>query len=79
MCSRKLIPELRAEEAIADLVDLPLTRYTHEPLVGRAFELRQNLSVYDAVYVALAEALQANILTADKGLAAASTVETAKY
>jgi len=48
-----------------------LQRHAHEPLLDRVWELRENLSVYDAVYVALAEALDAVLLTCDRRLARA--------
>jgi predicted nucleic acid-binding protein len=47
---------------------LPIRRYELTPLLPRAWELRKNLSIYDALYVALAEALGAVLLTSDKGL-----------
>ena len=49
----------------------PLRRYPHDFLLPRVWELRSNLTVYDAVYVALAEALGAPLLTRDRRLAAA--------
>jgi predicted nucleic acid-binding protein len=61
----------RASFALADLSDLPLRRAPHVPLLGRCWELRENISVYDAVYVALAEALDAVLLTGDSRLAQA--------
>jgi len=61
----------RAKEALHDLIDLRLYRYPHLPLLHRAWELRGNLSAYDAMYVALAEALGAILLTRDGKLAAA--------
>ncbi|GAB2874585.1 type II toxin-antitoxin system VapC family toxin [Nocardioides pacificus] len=64
----------RAELALADLADLPLQRAPHRPLLGRCWELRANLSVYDAAYVALAEALGADLVTADARLARAPGV-----
>lgn len=60
----------RVALALADLQDLPLRRASHQPLLGRCWDLRDNLSVYDASYVALAEALDAPLLTADNRLAA---------
>lgn len=54
------------------LADFPLTRYPHDDLLPRVWELRQNLTAYDAVYVALAEALDAPLLTRDRRIAAAS-------
>ncbi|MGH8939224.1 MAG: type II toxin-antitoxin system VapC family toxin, partial [Actinomycetes bacterium] len=46
-----------AQEALSDLGDLAVERHPHRWLLGRAFELRDNLTTYDAVYVALAEGL----------------------
>lgn len=62
----------RGREAIEDLGDLPLARYPHEPLLGRIWGLRANLTAYDAAYVALAEALQAPLITRDAHLAASA-------
>jgi predicted nucleic acid-binding protein len=58
--------------ALADLADLPLRRYPHDFLLPRIWELRSNLTAYDAAYVALAEALDAPLLTRDRRLAAAA-------
>lgn len=62
----------RGRAALTDLVDLPLHRYPHDFLLPRVWDLRDNLTAYDAVYVALAEALDAPLLTRDRRLAAAS-------
>ncbi len=59
----------RGEEALRDLADLPIQRYPHEPLLDRIWQLRNNLTAYDAAYVALAEGLDAEFLTLDKALA----------
>ena len=59
----------RAELARVDLVELPLHRAPHAPLLARCWELRDNLTVYDATYVALAELLDVVLLTADARLA----------
>ena len=59
----------RAELALTDLIDLPLRRAPHRPLLARCWELRANLTVYDAAYVALAELLDVVLLTADARLA----------
>jgi len=59
----------RAEEALTDYLDLPLTRHGHQALLMRVLELRDNFSAYDAVYVALGEHLQGELLTADGRLA----------
>ena len=61
----------RGQEALEDLAALPLTRYPHAFLLGRVWALRPNLTAYDAVYVALAEALDATLLTCDAALATA--------
>jgi predicted nucleic acid-binding protein len=62
----------RAEAALQDLLDLRLTRYPHSLLLPRIWQLRHNLSAYDAAYVALAEKLGATLLTRDAKLASAS-------
>ena len=59
----------RAAEAIADLIDLDLHRHAHLDLLTRAWKLRENLTAYDAMYVALAEALDATVVTCDAPLA----------
>ena len=61
----------RAELALADLLVLPLERVAAVRLVPRCWALRDNLTVYDAAYVALAEAFDAPLLTADARLARA--------
>ena len=61
----------RGREALEDLADLSLRRYPHEVLLPRVWELRANLSAYDAIYVALAEALDAPLFTRDRRLAGA--------
>lgn len=61
----------RAQAALDDLVDLPLRRESHRPLLQRCWELRDDLTIYDASYVALAEWLDVLLLTADSRLARA--------
>ena len=61
----------RAELALVDLVAMPLRRAPHQPLLTRAWELRESLTIYDAAYVSLAEALQVSKVTADRRLARA--------
>ena len=61
----------RAAEAIADLADFDLHRHAHLDFLTRAWKLRENITAYDAVYVALAEALEAPIVTCDAPLAKA--------
>ena len=62
----------RGRAALADLADLPLRRYPHALLLTRAWDLRHNFTAYDAVYVALAEALDAPLVTRDRRLAASA-------
>lgn len=61
----------RAALALRDLMDLPLRRARHVGLLPRCWQLRQNLSLYDGAYVALAEALGVTLLTADQRLSQA--------
>ncbi len=61
----KRLDERRSAQALADLVALPLRRVPHLSLLARVWELRDNLSAYDASYVALAEALDTVLVTAD--------------
>lgn len=67
--SRGELHEARAGEALDDLRDLDLNRYPHDVFLDRIWELRHNVSAYDASYLALAEALGARLLTADTHLA----------
>ena len=64
--------ERRAMLALADLGTLPLRRTPHRPLLARCWELRDNLTIYDATYVAVAEALGVLLLTGDTRLARAT-------
>jgi predicted nucleic acid-binding protein len=68
----KMVTASRGEEALQDLYDLPLNRYPHDILMPRVWELRAVLTAYDAVYVALAELLDAPLLTCDRKIALAS-------
>ena len=61
----------RARDALVDLAALPLERAAHRHLIQRCWELRENLTPYDAAYVALAETMGVPLLTADRRLAAA--------
>jgi len=71
LVNRNEISSDRASDARIDAADLRIVRYPHLPLLGRAWELRNSLSVYDGVYVALAELLQAPLVTCDAHLARA--------
>jgi predicted nucleic acid-binding protein len=61
---REITPD-RGAEALADLAAMSVMRYPHGPLLERAWDLRDSASVYDAVYLALAEALDAPLVTCD--------------
>jgi predicted nucleic acid-binding protein len=69
---RTLTDERRAALALTDLVEIPLRRARHLHLLARCWELRHNLTPYDACYVALAELLEVRLVTADRRLARAS-------
>lgn len=62
----------RAEEALQDLSDLRINRYPHHLLLPRVWQLRQNLSAYEAAYVALGELLNASVLTRDARIGSAA-------
>lgn len=68
------LDDRRSGQVLTDLAALPLRRVPHLPLLFRIWELRDNLTAYDAAYVALAEALDALLLTADGPLGRASGV-----
>lgn len=58
----------RAAEAIEDLGDLDLHRHAHLDLLARAWQIRENVTAYEAMYVVLAEALDATMITCDSPL-----------
>jgi predicted nucleic acid-binding protein len=64
-----VISNERGAEALADLADFPITRYPHLVLLGRIWMMRHHLTAYDAAYLALAEALDAPLVTRDRALA----------
>jgi predicted nucleic acid-binding protein len=61
----------RAHQALQVFVQMPLERHPHWPFLGRIWELRRNITAYDAAYIALAEALDAPLFTCDGALARA--------
>lgn len=67
----------RGAEAIEDLKNIAFVRYPHASLVDRVWELKENLTAYDAAYVALAEALDAPLVTMDARLAQAPGIRAA--
>jgi predicted nucleic acid-binding protein len=62
------ITSAEAHEALVVLGQLDLQRWDHEPMLRRAWQLRENLTIYDAMYVVLAEALDVPLLTTDRRL-----------
>lgn len=71
-CAAGDIAHERGFEALDDFIALPITRYPHDILLHRIWELRHNLTAYDAAYVSLAESLPAPLLTCDARLASSS-------
>jgi predicted nucleic acid-binding protein len=69
MCAASTFDRNRADQAIADLVVLQMERVSHRHLIARCWELRHNVTPYDASYIAVAEALGATLVTADVRLA----------
>ena len=67
----KTITAERGQEALDDFGDLPLSRYPHNLLIPRIWELRATLTAYDGAYVALAELLDATLLCCDAKIASA--------
>ena len=72
MTLRGVISARRGTRAVTDLDKIRLIRYPHEPLRPRMWELRDQLSAYDAAYLALVEVGKGVLVTADRGLAAAA-------
>lgn len=73
---RDLVSPERADLALGHYLQLPLTRHGHRALLPRVLELRSNFSAYDACYVALAESVGAELLTADERLSRAVRTHT---
>jgi len=65
---RGVLTAARGAEALEDLADMRIRRYPHLPLLPRIWELRPNLTSFDAAYVALAEVLDAALVTSDAAL-----------
>jgi predicted nucleic acid-binding protein len=73
MVERQELSEHVATGALEELQSIRLHRYPHAPFLGRVWELRQNLTAYDAAYVALAETLEVPLLTRDRAMAISQT------
>jgi predicted nucleic acid-binding protein len=71
------VPEHWARMALDIATAFPMTRYLHEPLMKRVWDLKDNVTAYDAAYVALAEALRAPLVTCDARLARVAGFSTA--
>jgi predicted nucleic acid-binding protein len=71
LVARGVVTVHRALAVRADFGQLALTRYPHHPLADRMWELRENLTAYDAAFVALSEVLRVPFVTCDARLAAA--------
>jgi predicted nucleic acid-binding protein len=69
--AKGLVSEARGQTALEDYLQIPVLRYPHDVLLPRVWELRKNLTAYDAAYVALAEALEMPLLTCDANIASA--------
>jgi predicted nucleic acid-binding protein len=64
-----VLSAVRARQAIEDYTDMPLNRYPHVVLLQRVWDLRHNFTAYDAAYIALAEALDASLMTCNRAFA----------
>jgi predicted nucleic acid-binding protein len=71
-----VISDYRANTAVQALLNLRIARYPHFRFLPRIWQLRHNLSAYDAAYISLAEQLGAPLITRDKRLAATAGFET---
>jgi predicted nucleic acid-binding protein len=63
------LSEDRAADARTDFAEMAIVRYPHTPFIDRMWDLRHNLSAYDAVFVALSEGLGVPLITCDARLA----------
>ena len=72
LAAARQIDAARGRQALTDLADFPITRHPHDLFLSRIWELRHSMTAYDAVYIALAEALPATLLTRDRKLASAT-------
>ena len=70
-CRLGSLSAARASEMLSDLAELRMIRHGHVPLLSRVWSLRQNFTSYDAIYLALAELLDATLITRDGALKSA--------
>lgn len=72
LAARGEVEPMRGRGALETLAELPVTRFPSALLLGHAWELRENLTAYDALYVALAQAMSSVLLTTDQRMARAA-------
>jgi predicted nucleic acid-binding protein len=69
MVAARLVSDVRGDQAVLDLVSIQMTRVPHRLVVKRCWDLRNNSTPNDAAYIAVAEAFQLKLVTADAKLA----------
>jgi predicted nucleic acid-binding protein len=72
LAANGLVEQTRAFQALQDHADIRMFKYPHHDLLTRIWELRHNLTAYDAAYIALAEMLDAPLITRDKAFASST-------
>jgi predicted nucleic acid-binding protein len=77
--SASTVANARAREMMQDYLDMDLKRYPHDVLLERMWELRHNFTAYDAAYIALAEALEAPLITCDRALTSGHRAEVVVF
>ena len=77
--SASTVADVRAREMMRDYLDMDLKRYPHDVLLERMWELRHNFTAYDAAYIALAEALEAPLITCDRALTSGHRAEVVVF
>jgi predicted nucleic acid-binding protein len=77
--SASTVASARAREIMQDYLDMDLKRYPHDVLLERMWELRHNFTAYDAAYIALAEALEAPLITCDRALTSGHRAEVVVF
>jgi predicted nucleic acid-binding protein len=74
LLTKRAVALATAEFALAEFLQAPIQRHSHESLLPRVWQLRDNLTAYDAAYVALAEALGVDLLSIDRRIAGAPDI-----